>query len=141
MLSGERTEERIKSKKERKDPSLVSEQRTKNLTSRNIFNPKLSKKQFSKLHLHEKKNNYSGTEKKDDNKSIISSSQTVPLKSMQEEEFKNTERDFEKKLFSHLNLIKNSKNLVKTKEDKKKYKIKEFEGQSAKYSRNKIIIR
>lgn len=134
MFGEDRSDEKHYSNYKKIDEYQSNENKIKTITSRNIFNPRLSKKHFSKRHLNNKRNTMTGTEKKDDTRSMISSSQTVPLKSVRIEENKNNDVEFEKKFVLNLNKIKNSKNLVKIKDEKKKIKIKEFEGKSAKFS-------
>lgn len=119
------------------EPHLSNERKNKVMPSRNVFKPRLSKKNLSKRHLNDNRNNNT-LDKKIDSRSIISSSQTIPLKSVRRDESKNNKVDFEKKLCSNLNKITNSKNLKKNKDEKKKSKIKDFEGQSEKIS-SKII--
>lgn len=132
MQKEERMEEKSQKGENKRQSDISTEYKNKVLTSRNIFNPRLSKKHFSKRHLLDKRVVMTATDKKGDSKSLVNSSLTVPVKSIRGEG--GQEKDFQKKLVSNLIMIKNTKNMVKNKDDKKKYKLKEFEGQSARYS-------
>lgn len=134
MIGEDRSNEKHYSNHKKIDEYQSNENKMKVITSRTIFNPRLSKKHFSKRHLNDKKNTMTIVDKRDDIRSIISGSQTVPLKSVRIEENKHNGGEFQKKFVLNLNKIKNSKNLVKIKDEKKKNKIKEFEGKSAKFS-------
>lgn len=73
-------------------------------------------------------------DKKDEIRSQISSSQTVPIKSGRIHEERSNNKDFKKELVTNLKKIVNIKNVGKNKDEKRKIKLKDFEGQSAKYS-------